>query len=107
MKIRVLVWLLFPLFSSSGMAATLGSAFSYQGRLLESGAPANGSYDLQFALFFTETGGSSLAGPLTNSAVAVSNGVFTTILDFGANVFSGASCWLEIAVRRAGRQEDF
>ncbi|MBI1762222.1 MAG: hypothetical protein HYR56_12385, partial [Acidobacteria bacterium] len=39
---------------------------------------------------------------LTNATVAVSNGVFTVTLDFGANVFSGAVRFLEIGVRPAG-----
>ena len=32
---------------------------------------------------------------------------FTTILDFGTNVFSGTSCWLQIGVRPAGALVDF
>ena len=36
-------------FQGSVAAASLGSAFNYQGRLLESGAPATGRYDFQFA----------------------------------------------------------
>src|SRR5213592_1762032 len=83
----------------TGAAAPVGSAFSYQGRLLESGAPAQGRYDLQFTLFASETGGSAWSATLTNAEVLVSNGVFTTTLDFGTNVFSGIACWLEIGVR--------
>ena len=114
MRIRFFAWLLFIAggFSSgdllpSSAAAPLGSAFRYQGRLLDNGAPANGSYDLQFALFTTESGGSPSAGTLTNAAVVVSNGVFTTTLDFGTSVFSGASCWLEIGVSPAGLPGSF
>jgi len=99
--------LLGSLLFSSAASTPVGSAFSYQGRLLESGAPATGRFDLQFALFTTETGGVPAAGPLTNTAVSVSNGLFTTTLDFGRNVFSGASCWLEIRVRSAGLPGDF
>jgi hypothetical protein len=33
--------------------------------------------------------------------------VFTTTLDFGTNVFSGASCWLEVGVRPVAAQGDF
>jgi hypothetical protein len=39
---------------------------------------------------------------LTNSAVAVTNGVFTVPLDFGPNVFTGQALWLESAVRANG-----
>lgn len=78
-----------------------GTAFTYQGRLNSSGAPANGSYDLAFTLFATNTSGAGIAGPVTNTAVAVSNGLFTTIVDFG-NAFTGQSNWLEIAVSTNG-----
>ena len=37
--------------------------------------------------------------PVTNNAVAVSNGLFTTLVDFGPGIFTGGSNWLEIAVR--------
>jgi formylglycine-generating enzyme len=88
-------------------AAPLGTAFSYQGHLAEAGTPANGRYDFQFALFAADSLGAASAGPLTNSAVLVSNGVFTALLDFGTNVFSGATGWLEIAVRPAGQPGSF
>jgi hypothetical protein len=75
-----------------------GTAFTYQGRLNSSGAVANGSYDLQFTLYTTNVTGTALAGPVTNTAVVVTNGLFTTLVDFGPGVFSGTSNWLEIAV---------
>ena len=43
-----------------------------------------------------------LASPVTNSATAVSNGLFTVTIDFGPGVFTGASNWLAIAVRTNG-----
>ena len=79
-----------------------GTAFTYQGRLNNGNNPANGSYDLTFTLFSVSSGGSALAGPLTNSATTVSNGLFTTLVDFGPGVFTGTSNWLEIAVRTNG-----
>ena len=32
-------------------AAAQGTAFTYQGRLIDNGVPATGSYDLRFVLF--------------------------------------------------------
>src|SRR5258705_397872 len=78
-----------------------GTAFTYQGQLTSADLPANGSYDLAFSLYTTASGGSPLAGPLTNSATAISNGLFTVTLDFGAN-FPGTARWLEISVRTNG-----
>ncbi len=79
-----------------------GTAFTYQGRLNSGGSPVNGSYDLAFTLFNTNCGGSSSAGPVTNSATGVTNGLFTVTLDFGSGVFDGNARWLEIAVRTNG-----
>ena len=93
--------------ATSPIAAPAGSAFSYQGRLLEGGAAAQGHYDLAFQLFPMETGGVAVSAVVTNHGLAVSNGVFSTLLDFGTNVFSGASCWLEISVRPAGQMVAF
>jgi lysophospholipase L1-like esterase len=78
-----------------------GTAFSYQGRLNDNNAPANGAYDLTFTLYATNTGGVSVAGPVTNTATAVTNGLFTSMIDFG-NVFDGNASWLEIGVQANG-----
>lgn len=87
--------LAFQLLAASAFAQ--GTAFTYQGQLNASGAPANGSYDLAFTLFATNVTGTAIAGPVTNPAVGVTNGLFTTTIDFGA-AFTGQSNWLEIAV---------
>jgi hypothetical protein len=79
-----------------------GTAFTYQGRLDSDGAPANGSYDFQFALYDAAGGGNRWGPTLTNQAVAISNGLFTVTLDFGAGAFTGADRWLEIGVRPSG-----
>jgi hypothetical protein len=78
-----------------------GTAFTYQGRLNNGSVPANGSYDVTFTLFATNTGSSAVAGPVTNAAVTVSNGLFTTTVDLG-NAFPGAARWLELAVSTNG-----
>ena len=94
-----------PLFIVAAMLAlqpsnahAQGTAFTYQGRLNSGGSAANGSYDLTFALFNAGTGGSQVGGSVTNLAVGVTNGLFTTTLDFGG-VFTGNATWLAIGVR--------
>jgi hypothetical protein len=79
-----------------------GTAFTYQGRLNASGVAANGSYDLQFTVYDSSGAANVVAGPLTGSGVAVSNGLFTVTLDFGTGVFTGPARWLQIAVRTNG-----
>src|ERR1041385_8064701 len=66
-----------------------GTAFTYQGRLNDGNVPANGLYDVTFSLFPAGSGGSPVAGPLTNTATVVSNGLFTVTLDFGPTAFNG------------------
>src|SRR5438132_2896222 len=87
-------------FASAAFAQT--SSFTYQGRLTDGGTPANGNYDLQFALFDSLSGGAQVGSTQTLNTVAVSNGVFTVSLDFGASAFTGASRFLEISARPTG-----
>ena len=76
-----------------------GTAFTYQGQLNDGGNAATGNYDLQFQVYNAVTNGNAISAPLTNSATAVNNGLFTTTLDFGAGIFNGTNCWLQIGVR--------
>jgi hypothetical protein len=78
-----------------------GTAFTYQGRLNDNGNPASGSYDVTFRVWNAASGPAQVGGTLTNANTAVSNGLFTVTLDFGAN-FPGADRWLEIGVRTNG-----
>jgi hypothetical protein len=80
-------------------AAPLGTAFTYEGWLNEGTNVVNGIYDFRFSIYDSLAAGNVVGGPLTNAAVAVSNGLFKTALDFGANVFAGDARWLEIGVR--------
>src|SRR5882762_9703069 len=91
----------------SVVAAPLGSAFTYQGRLLENGGPAAGVYDLRFTIYDALNDGSAQTAAAHLPNVPVTNGVVTVALDFPTNVFAGANCWLETAVRRAGVEADF
>ena len=94
--------LLFTLNAHLATAHAQGTAFTYQGQLLNNGSPANGSYDLTFALFNTNASGVAIAGSVTNNAVSVTNGLFTTMIDFGPGVFTGATNWLQIGVATNG-----
>jgi hypothetical protein len=77
------------------------AAFTYQGRLNDAAAPANGIYDFAFALFPASSGGIN-AGVITNAGVAVSNGLFTVLLDFGSSALDWTNRWLEISVQPSG-----
>jgi hypothetical protein len=79
-----------PLVVLAPCAFGQGTAFNYQGRLAHNGANAMGIFDLRFTIYDVAAGGNPVAGTITRSAVAVSNGLFSVTLDFGAGVFTGA-----------------
>ena len=90
------------LLSLAGTAQAQGTAFTYQGRLNDGGGPATGIYDLRFTIYDAVTNGNPIAGPLTNSATGVTNGLFTVALDFGPGVFTGPALWLQLDVQTNG-----
>jgi hypothetical protein len=96
----VVVLLAFLVSASAALGQT--TSFTYQGRLTDGGLAANGNYDLQFALFDSLSGGTQIGSTQTLSTVAVTGGVFTVSLDFGANSFTGANRLLEIRARLSG-----
>jgi hypothetical protein len=100
MTFGAVVWTAILLQPATALAQ--GTAITYQGRLDSGGAPANGLYDLRFTVHDAASGGNQWGPALTNSPVAVSNGLFIVTLDFGAGVFNGGARWLEIAVRTNG-----
>jgi hypothetical protein len=79
-----------------------GTAFFYQGRLNDSGTPANAAYVFRFVLYDAVTNGNPISVPLTNADVVVSNGLFGLTLDFGSGLFTGTNYWLDIGVEAAG-----
>lgn len=79
--------------------AAVGTAFTYQGRLLDNGAPANGPYDVQFKLYDALSGGAQVGSTVTHNDLVVTNGLFTLNLDFGVNAFGGNPRYLQIETR--------
>jgi len=88
-----------PQFST---AFAQGTAFTYQGRLNSGSAPANGNYDVVFALYNDPLLGSQVGSAITNSAVPVTNGLFTTTIDFGGSPWTGQLLYLQMLVRTNG-----
>jgi hypothetical protein len=95
------------LFASRFATASPTSApFTYQGRLQQSGAPANGTFDMKFTLYDGPSG-SVVGTPLIVSSVPVAGGLFTTTLDFGSGVLFSTTLWLGAAVRPSGGGPDW
>ncbi|NIP24243.1 MAG: hypothetical protein GWN67_02630 [Phycisphaerae bacterium] len=79
-------------------ATSMGTAWTYQGRLLDVNDTADGEYDFEFKLYDDPNANFPLA-EVNIPNVDVINGYFTVNLDFGSGIFDGNSCWLEIFVR--------
>ena len=78
-----------------------GNSFTYQGRLNDSNGLYTGNAEFQPTLWDAASSGSKVAdNSPAQVVVAVTNGLFTLPLDFGAN-FPGADRWLQLEVRTA------
>lgn len=94
--------LLALLFGPVTLSPAQGSAFTYQGRLVNSNGPVTGLYDISFGVFDSLSGGFQVGTTTVASSVVVSNGLFAATVDPGLGVFAGADRWLAIAVRTNG-----
>ena len=86
--------------SVTALSAPMGTTFTYQGRLLDDNVAADGLYDFEFTLHYSDPNG--LLGiqlTLPVDDVQVIDGYFVTELDFGSGPFKGDARWLQIAVR--------
>ncbi|TFH35309.1 MAG: hypothetical protein E4G99_07585 [Anaerolineales bacterium] len=113
--ITVIVFLLLILIIGSGASAEysqnsvvpapalapIGTAFTYQGHITDTGNPANGSYNLAFKLYNDASAETQVGSTVSKSAVTVLDGYFTVELDFG-DWFDGTALWLEIEVQGPG-----
>jgi hypothetical protein len=77
----------------------MGTAFTYQGRLIDVNEAADGVYDFNFGLYDSASDGNKVGSDVDVGDVDVIEGYFTVALDFGSNVFDGNERWLEIGVR--------
>jgi hypothetical protein len=99
LAILVLALGLMVFMATSAQAEPMGSAFTYQGRLMDGNSPADGFYDLQFKLYDSPSDGNQLASIIDINELDVLDGYLTVLLDFGSDVFIGNACWLEMGVR--------
>lgn len=93
--------------SAAVAAQPVGTGFTYQGQLRESGQPANGLYDLQVCLFDTPGGSIPLACAPEAADFPVENGAFGLLVDFGAAPFNGQARYLELRVRPGASSSGF
>jgi len=77
------------------------STFVYQGKLNYQDAVLNGRVDLQFRLYNAASNGNVVGSTPTVvfDDLAITDGLVTVELDFGADAFDGNPRWLEIGMR--------
>lgn len=82
-------------------AELAGTGFTYQGQLKKGGTLVNGNCDFLFGLWAEPATGPQIGMTQTVSSLAVSNGLFSNVLDFDPpfNVFNGAARYLQTSVR--------
>ena len=84
---------------SFAQGAPAGSAFTYQAKITEGGAPINNACDFRFRLYDAATGGTQIGSTLALSGASPVGGLLTVSLDFGAAAFGGQARYLEVEVR--------
>ena len=97
-KILIVLFAVVLCFGPVGLAEPVGTAFTYQGRLIDANHAADGLYDFQFKLFDAKATAIKLGTDVNKPEVDVIDGYFTVELDFGS-VFDGNDRWLDIGVR--------
>lgn len=97
--LTIAILTLLVLTRSALAADPLGTAFTYQGQLKNSGSAFTGSCDMQFGLYDAQAAGTLIGATQTLNGVTVTAGFFTVRLDFGTGVFAGDDRYLEIAVK--------
>ena len=81
-------------FGSAARAADIGTAFTYQGRLVKSGTLVSATCNMTFGLWDAAAGGAQKGtSPQGPFAIAVAGGLFTRSLDFGAAGIDGTARW--------------
>jgi hypothetical protein len=75
----------------------VGAGFTYQGRMFDaSNAPVQGTCDLALRLYDHDAGGAQIGATFVVTSVAMTDGYFDVVPDFGAASFNGEARWLEI-----------
>jgi hypothetical protein len=105
-KVLTVLFAVVLCFGPVGLAEQAGTAFTYQGRMMDSNQTADGLYDFQFKLYDRDSNGNQVGSNVNVADLDVIDGYFTAELDFNdVNAFRGDARWLQIGVR-AGALSD-
>jgi len=98
LRILVLALGMIVSLAQAGKAEPMGTAWTYQGRLMDANDTARGVYDMMFHLYDSPEGPSEI-GVTDIQDVEIPDGYFTVELGFDVELFSGDWRWLEISIR--------
>jgi hypothetical protein len=86
--------------SDLAKAQPAGTAFTYQGQLKDADGLITGQVNLEFSLWNdpNSTDPNDQVGLMLPVTANVDRGLFTTVLDFGSDAFTGEARWLNIVV---------
>ena len=87
--------------SSLAAQSVTSTTFTYQGHLKAEDDAVAGPHDFRLRLYDAATAGQQVGGQIERTGVAVTNGLFSLPLDFGA-AFDGNARWLEVEVKAPG-----
>jgi len=87
--------------ASVSEAEPIGTAFTYQGFLMDKNNPANDTYDFEFELYDALADGNQLGDTNDVNDLEVTDGYFSVELDFGTGIFTGERRWLETTVAQS------
>jgi hypothetical protein len=84
-----------------------GTALTYQGYLMDQGAPVDGLHDLRFELYDTPVGGRQVGDTFEVAELDIIDGYLATAVFFGGGpeVFNGEARWLEVGVKLSGQPD--
>jgi len=78
----------------------VGTDFTYQGRVLDNGTPANSTCDFQFTLYDDNVLSlTQVSSPVQQTNITVTDGYFTASVDFSTGAFTGEGRQLAFGVR--------
>jgi hypothetical protein len=94
------------LIAGASKAAPIGTAITFQGRLVKDGTPVSSApphCDFTVGLWDADVSGNQKGNsPQAVNGVEVADGLFGVTIDFGAGAFDGTARWLEVTVQCPG-----
>jgi hypothetical protein len=92
--------------SAASAAGPVRGGFSYHGQLIDNGVPADGQYDIEFALYADASGGLPI-DVIRSDATELHDGVLDAPLDFIGVAADGSGRWVEVRMRKTGSSEAY